>query len=63
MRIRPNLEGLLAWRSGYATGLYTALELLRSCKHPSARVQREIRHAVHELRRLSRQVDTRDKRD
>jgi len=42
------LEGLLAWRCGYAMGLRVALQLMQQCDDPPARILREIQAATAE---------------
>lgn len=45
-----SLQGLLAWRCGYATGLRVALQMMRDAKDPPARIQRELDAAMVEAK-------------
>lgn len=47
-----SLEGFLSWRCGYATGLRAALQMMRDCKDPQSRLEREFASATAEARTL-----------
>ena len=52
---RSSLEGLLAWRCGYATGLRVALTMLAECTDPKGRIRREVKSATVEAREAWRE--------
>lgn len=54
--VPTSLEGLLAWRCGYATGLRVALRILGEAKEPERRIHREIHASIVEARGLYLEV-------
>ena len=54
MEISKSLEGALAWRCGYATGLRVALRMMRDCNDPPGRIKRELHSAMVEAQQAHR---------
>ena len=54
----PDLASMLAWQSGYVTGLRVARQIYAECNEPASRLDREIDVSISDAHQTSKRVDT-----